>query len=362
VKEDPGQRGLLFAGTDNGLYVSPDDGKQWKLIKNNLPPAPIYHIAIQKNFRDMALATYGRGFYIMDDITPLREWSKSIQTLSTRLFPLRNAYRFNMQNAFHADGRSLVTGSNPPYGASINYYLSDTSKEVPSVYILSPEGDKIQTIKGTNIKGFNRVWWNLAHDDIKLAKLKTRPPGKDFVPLDSTGTRSIYIVDLDIGPGLEPPRVVPGIYTVVLQIGNETFKQPLIVLKDPNAHSSIDDIKAQYQFGKNLYKQINACMLFIEAMEVERANLLKENSPSALALEKKIFSLEAKLFDAQQTGSRWDGFRNPSQLIENFLALAKESQTYGADYPPTSQQREAYNLFSKKFDQIKAEYQLLIKK
>ena len=362
VKEDPGQRGLLFAGTDNGLYVSPDDGKQWKLIKNNLPPAPIYHIAIQKNFRDLALATYGRGFYIMDDITPLREWSKSIQTLSTRLFPLRNAYRFNMQNAFHADGRSLVTGSNPPYGASINYYLSDTSKEVPSVYILSPEGDKIQTIKGTNIKGFNRVWWNLAHDDIKLAKLKTRPPGKDFVPLDSTGTRSIYIVDLDIGPGLEPPRVVPGIYTVVLQIGNETFKQPLNVLKDPNAHSSIDDIKAQYQFGKNLYKQINACMLFIEAMEVERANLLKENSPSALALEKKIFSLEAKLFDAQQTGSRWDGFRNPSQLIENFLALAKESQTYGADYPPTSQQREAYNLFSKKFDQIKAEYQLLIKK
>jgi len=133
-------------------------------------------------------------------------------------------------------------------------------------------------------------------------------------------------------------------------------------MKDPNAHSSIDDIKAQYQFGKNLYKQINACMLFIEAMEVERANLLKENSPSALALEKKIFSLEAKLFDVQQTGSRWDGFRNPSQLIENFLALAKESQTYGADYPPTSQQREAYNLFSKKFDQIKAEYQLLIKK
>jgi hypothetical protein len=267
-----------------------------------------------------------------------------------------------MQNAFHSDGKSFVTGSNPPYGASINYYLSDTAAEKPSVYILSPAGDKIQTIKGTNKKGFNRVWWNLAHDDIKLAKLKTKPPGKDFVPLDSTGNRSIYIVDLDIGPGLEPPRVVPGNYTVVLQIGNETYKQSLNVLKDPNAHSNIEDIKAQYQFGKNLYKQVNACMLFIEAMEVERANLLKENSPSALALEKKIFSLEAKLFDAQQTGSRWDGFRNPSQLLENFLALAKESQTYGADYPPTNQQLEAYEYFSKKFDQIKSQYQLLIKK
>ena len=102
--------------------------------------------------------------------------------------------------------------------------------------------------------------------------------------------------------------------------------------------------------------------MFIEAMEVKRAALLKENSTSSLALEKRIFSLESKLFDAQQTGSRWDGFRNPSQLIENFLALAKESQTYGADYPPTSQQWEVYNLFSNKFDLIKTEYQLLIKK
>jgi len=67
VKEDPAQKGLLFAGTDNGLYVSPDDGNKWVHIKNNLPPAPVYHIAIQKNFRDLAIATYGRGFYILEN-------------------------------------------------------------------------------------------------------------------------------------------------------------------------------------------------------------------------------------------------------------------------------------------------------
>jgi hypothetical protein len=362
VKEDPAQKGLLFAGTDNGLYVSPNDGKQWVHIKNNLPPAPIYHLAIQKNFRDLAIATYGRGFYILDDITPLREWSKSMTALKSGLFPLRNAYRFNMQNSFHSDGRSFVTGSNPPYGASINYYLEDTAQEKPIIYILTPEGDKIQTLEGTNKKGFNRVWWNLAHDEIKLAKLKTKPPGKDFVVLDSTGSRSIYIVDLDIGPGLEPPRVVPGVFTVVLQVGNQTFKQPLTVLKDPNAKSTVEDIKLQYAFGKNVYRQIRDCMLFIEAMEFKRASLLKENNSSGLALERKIFELESKLFDVYQTGSRWDGFRNPSQLLENFLALAKESQTYGADYPPTTQQLEAYKVFTKKFDQIKGEFQLLLKK
>lgn len=97
-------------------------------------------------------------------------------------------------------------------------------------------------------------------------------------------------------------------------------------------------------------------------MEFKRASLLKENNSSGLALERKIFELESKLFDVYQTGSRWDGFRNPSQLLENFLALAKESQTYGADYPPTTQQLEAYKVFTKKFDQIKGEFQLLLKK
>jgi hypothetical protein len=153
------------------------------------------------------------------------------------------------------------------------------------------------------------VWWNLAHDEIKLAKLKTKPPGKDFVALDSTGSRSIYIVDLDIGPGLEPPRVVPGVFTVVLQVGNQTFKQPLTVLKDPNAKSTVEDIKLQYAFGKNVYRQIRDCMLFIEAMEFKRASLLKENNSSGLALERKIFEMESKLFDVYQTGSRWDGYQ-----------------------------------------------------
>ena len=359
IKEDPGQKGLLFIGTDNGLYASPDDGKQWVRIKNNLPPAPIYHIAIQKHFKDLALATYGRGYYILDDITPLREWSKNLNNIKTGLLPLRIAYRFNTQNAIHTDERSMSTGFNPPYGASINYYLNDTVQGVPTITIASSEGAIIKTIKGANKKGFNRVWWDLAHEDIRLAKLKTRPAGKDFIKLDTTGSRNIFIADLDIGPGLEPPRIVPGTYIVELKIGTSSYKQSLQVLKDPNANSTMLDINEQYKFGKQLYDNINSCMNLIEAMELKRASLLKENSTTALAQEKKIFALEGQLFDAQQTGSRWDGFRNPSQLLEHLLALAKESQTYGADYPPTTQQLEVYKLLSKQFNQIKADYKLI---
>jgi len=83
----------------------------------------VYHLAIQKNFRDLAVATYGRGFYILDDITPIREWSKNLSAQKSGLYPLRPAYRFNFKAANH-DGGGAVTGENPPYGASINYFLA----------------------------------------------------------------------------------------------------------------------------------------------------------------------------------------------------------------------------------------------
>jgi hypothetical protein len=360
IKEDPGQKGLLFAGTDNALYVSPDDGNSWSPLKSNLPPAPIYHLAIQKNFRDLAVATYGRGFYILDDITPLREWSRQSLAGKNMLLPLRNAYRFAMQNSNHTEGRSMVTGQNPPYGASINYHLADSLMTAPEIWVLNAKGDTIQRIKGTNTKGLNRVWWDLAHEPYVLSTLKTRPPGKDFVKLDSNGNRSLYIVDLDIGPGLEAPRVTPGIYTVVFKADGQIQKQPLQVLKDPQTRSTVLDIAKQYELGLSLHKSINRTLRLIDAMEVKRAALLKSASAADLALEKKIFALEARLFDVQQTGARWDGFRNPSQLVENLLALAKESQTYGADFPPTTQQLQAFAQFSGILKEVDQSYKALL--
>lgn len=349
IKEDPASQGLLFAGTDNGLWMSPDDGLHWQVLKSNLPPAPVYHIAIQKNFRDLAIATYGRGFYILDDITPLRE---SRRKTGTTLFPLRNAYRFAMQNSIHTEGRSSVTGQNPPYGASINYYLEDSVTTAPRILILNTQGDTIQSIQGSTKKGINRVWWNLANEDYQLSVLKTRPPGKPFVKLDSTGSRSIFIVDLDIGPGLEAPRVVPGTYKVLLVVGDKKYEQSLTVLKDPQTKNTQQDIVQQYQFGKDLYHQVQRCFRLIDTMEIKRANLLKEGSIASLEKEKRIFAMEAKLFDVHQTGARWDGFRNPSQVLENLLALAKETQAYGADFPPTTQQMQAFKKFKQQLDQV----------
>ncbi|MBU3743884.1 MAG: glycosyl hydrolase, partial [Sediminibacterium sp.] len=181
IKEDPAQKGLLFAGTDNGLYVSGNDGKEWIQLKRNLPPAPVYHIEIQPNFRDVIVATYGRGIYILDDITAIREWSKSAKNNSIQLYPLRNAYRFNQQNRNHDAGDGVKGGQNPEDQAVAQYFLPDTLSKAPQLILLNATGDTINSFTGTNLKGINRVWFSLAHKSIEAPILKTVPRGKTFV-------------------------------------------------------------------------------------------------------------------------------------------------------------------------------------
>ena len=355
IKEDPVQKGLLYAGTDNGLYISPDDGHTWTHLKNNLPPSPVYYIAIQKNFRDLVLATYGRGFYILDDITPLREWSKQMVKNKNELYAPRQAYRFNYKTGIHSES-SMVTGNNPPYGASINYYLADSLSSNPFIYILNMKGDTIQKMKGTATKGVNRIWWNLAHNDLVLPPLKTIPDNKNYIKFDTLGNRRMVIYDLDIGPGLEPIKIPPGTYTVVLKVGKEIMKQPIQVLKDPNLNSSMTAIQAQYEFGIQLTNSMQKCLSLIEKMEIERANLLKQNTPEATAREKQIYAIEKEVFDIHLTGARMDIFRNPAKIFERLLAITKESQTMGADFPPTSQQKLVYQELNTQLEKLSRAY------
>jgi photosystem II stability/assembly factor-like uncharacterized protein len=128
IKEDPARRGLLYLGTENGLYISFDDGDHWQSFQNNLPHVPVYGITVQQHFNDLVLATYGRGFWILDDITPLRRMTPEVASSSAFLFPPRPAYRFRGLTPELAGSYDATDGFNPPYGADLNYYL----KSVPS--------------------------------------------------------------------------------------------------------------------------------------------------------------------------------------------------------------------------------------
>jgi hypothetical protein len=351
----------LWLGTDKSLYFSPNDGKNWVHLKNNLPPVPIYGIEIQKNFRDLVIGTYGRGIYILDDITPIREFTEQVQNTDAHLFSLRQAYRFQDVNGIKTED-SFVNGQNPPDGAAITYYLKEKSKDSVELLVYNPSGELIQKLKTKNQPGLQRVWWNLRLQEHAMPKLRTRPRGKEWVELDEKGERNLFIPDLDIGPGLTPPMVPPGNYTVVLKAHGKEFKQSVSVLKDPNTKTTPESMQRQYALGVKLYTSIKTSLQLIDDMEKMRTVLLaKKGDKKAAALEEKIYQLEAVLFDINQTGARWDIFRSGAQVLERFLALGKESQIFSADAPPTDQQGEVYEITVKRLEEVQSQFELIRK-
>jgi photosystem II stability/assembly factor-like uncharacterized protein len=358
IVEDPAKKGLLFLGTDKALYFSPDDGQNWTRLNSNLPPAPMYGIAVQRNFRDLVVATYGRGIYILDDITPLRELTEAVQQKAAHLFSVRPAYRFRQKESIKTEN-SFVNGQNPPYGADINFYLKEKSADSVELVVLNDKNETIQKLKIKNRPGFQRVWWDLKLEDYVLPKLRTQPRGKDWVSLNDKGERDMFIFDLDIGPGLTPPLVPPGNYTVVLRAHGQEQRQTVTVLRDPTTQGQDSDIAAQFEHGVRLFTSINLCLALIDDMEKTRAQLLKTKDPKALALEEKIYQLEARLHDVHATGARMDIFRNPPQVLERLLAMSKEGIVSSADYAPTSQQLEVYRLQNSLLQEVEAAYKTL---
>ncbi len=368
IKEDPAKEGLLWLGTDKSLYFSPDDGKNWIHLKNNLPPVPIYGIEIQKNFKDLVVGTYGRGIYILDDITPIREFSEQIQNAEAHLFSVRNTYRFQDINGIKTEN-SFVNGQNPPDGAAITYYLKEKSKDSVELQILNAQNEVVRKIKVKNAKGIQRVWWNLRLQEHDMPKLRTKPRGKEWVELDTTGARNLFIPDLDIGPGLTPPIVPVGDYTIVLKVNGKEYRQPLSLLKDPNTKSTTENMTRQYALGIKLYSSIKSALKLIDDMEQMRAGLLAKKGDlpigqagkKTIALEDKIYQLESALFDVNQTGARWDIFRSGAQVLERLLALGKESQVFNADAPPSDQQIEVYELTAKRLEELQSQFELIRK-
>ena len=123
IHEDPVRRGMLYLGTENAIYVSFDAGDTWQPLQNDLPHAPVSGIVVQEHFNDLVISTYGRGFWILDDITPLRAMTPEVLGADAHLFPPRAAYRFRGITAPSTPYDDPTVGENPQYGASINYYL-----------------------------------------------------------------------------------------------------------------------------------------------------------------------------------------------------------------------------------------------
>jgi hypothetical protein len=229
VTDDPNCRGLLFAGTGNGLYYSLDDGGHWTALTNGLQPAPVTWAVVQKEFHDLVVSTYGRGLYILDDITPLEQLARQRSDAAVVLFEPRKTYRFVQGGA-----------------AFVNFSLATVPKDPAHLEILDSEGHVVRKLEAKElVAGLNRVSWDLRYESPRVVALRTLAPDNPHI------WREPRFWDEDSRPithwGSKPaevgPVVAPGSYSVRLKVAGQSFTQPLTVVSDPRAPGSAADIQ-----------------------------------------------------------------------------------------------------------------------
>jgi len=350
VREDPVKRGLLYLGTENALYFSPDDGQRWLPLQSGLPHAPVHWLTIQEHFNDLVVATYGRGFWILDDIGPLRTLTAETLAEPAHLFAPRPAYRFRAITEPMTMPDDATEGRNPPYGADITFALratpSDEAREQMKIVIRDAAGKAVRTLdvgKDANA-GVNRVWWDLRTDPTEVIKLRTPPLYVSDYRLNADGTRKF-----PTGDSLSV-LVAPGTYSVTLAANGVERTESLVVRKDPNTAGSDRDVVEQTQAMLGIRDNANTVATMINAAESVRAQLaawrtaagsgadVKDLRSAADEVEKAIVDIEARQFNLTATGRGQDFLRTPSQMFEKLLHLA-DVVSY-ADFAPTDSQRE----------------------
>ncbi len=337
-------------------------------LRLNLPPAPVYWLEVQERFDDLVVGTYGRGYYILDNIAPLREFDMDVGQADAHLFSLRPAYRFLEQEAIKTDGPSLNSGRNPSYGADINYFLKDSTDQRVEIQILNGDDELIRTLEGTKEAGINRVMWDLRYEPTYKPKLQTTPPGRPWVQLNGEGWRPLVTWDLDLMRGQYGPRVIPDTYKVKLLVGDREFQREVTVLKDPSSEGTLEDIQAQVAFSLQLRDAINTAVLLINELEGIRSELVeilpKLNNPEdiemARELQETATSIAGTLYDIHLTGAREDAFRAPMKLYGRLSALASDITGNGADFRPTNQQEEVYGIFNERLEAVRQKFQIFM--
>ena len=387
VREDPARKGMLYVGTENAVYFSIDDGKNWTPLQSFLPHAPAHWLAVQEHFGDLAVATYGRGFWILDDLSPLRQLTAEVLNSDAYLFAPRPAYRFRDVEGPESYPNDPSAGTNPPYGASINYYLKAEPKEEVTIRIVDESRRTVRTLRNETQEdvepdpyrdedpkpfkmpkdvGINRVWWDLRFDKTPLIKLRTEVLGHDHVKPGPDGWRRFPGGSRSAGP-----LVPPGTYTVILAVGSKEFSQKLVVKKDPHSAGSEEDIRKQTNALLGIYENIQTVSGMINRIEWIRKQLydlkavLQEDKgaeeilKAGEELDKKLMDIEEFFFPLDRTGSG-DDLRFPDKFYAKLFFLAYDMAK--SDFPPTDQQLEVKAIFDLQLGEYKSRLDTIVEK
>lgn len=361
IKEDPVKEGLLYLGTENALYFSNDDGENWQSLMSNLPPSPMYWIDVQEHFNDLVVGTYGRGIWILDDLSPLQQLDQNITKKEAHLFDIKPAYRFhNVTNSLQML-KEASTGQDPPKGASINYW-SNGEKDI-EIIITNQKNEPVKTIKEKAKKGINRLWWDFSNEETSNIVFRTKPLYADWFTLDKNKERadqSLYSFSI-----MSPP----GTYNITLKSGANSMTKTLKVMKDPNSEGTEEDINLQNQLVTKIYADLNTTISHINSIEVIRRQLLDlkamlKNSSSKKEfvqmvdkLENQFLEIEKQLIQLKITGTGQDGVRYQKMLVEKLRYLAANVQI--SDFKPADSYVEVYEILKGRLNSIAQKFEKL---
>jgi len=388
VREDPVRRGLVFAGTERGVWVSFDDGANWQSLRRNLPIVPVHDLAIKEG--DLVAATHGRSFWILDDISPLRQLGRAIPKAAAYLFKPRDAYRVDWGGGFFAGGTDAhPMGKNPPTGAMIYYWLKDKGQEV-RLDVLDATGRVVRSF--TSKQDSLTAADSLRADSVKRARTDSlkqagvtdsvkidsivsdtlkdrdkpwprrpppapRPPSKAGLNMFAWNLRSPEAAAFwgMVGVATDGPMVLPGVYQARLRVGGRTYAQRFTLKVDPRSKVTPAELREQVAFLKRLRDTVHAATTAIATIRNVRSQLddrlvaaavgadTARLAPLARALGERLGAIEQALYQVRNRSFQ-DPLNFPPGPLERISGLV--GVVAGTDARPTAQSYDVFRIFA----------------
>ncbi len=342
VRADKKRAGLLYAGTEYGMYISYDDGNNWRPFQLNLPMVPITDLAIKNN--DLIVATQGRSIWVLDDLTLVQSGNESIVKGDIHLFDIGDNYRLRPQGS--RGGRSnAVAGANPPNGMVINYYLRDPGDSAKvSISILDANRKLVKTFasdaklpadKIEPVKGLNQFVWNMQYpggESVDNMILWNGVPGNILAP--------------------------PGKYYVRLKMGKDSVEKEMKLLADPNFAISEADYRSQFDFLVMVRDKFNEVQKTVKDIRMIRTQIndflgrqdkvvARELNPFADSIQKKLTAIEENLHQTKAKSFQ-DVLNYPIRLNDKLSAVFDAANS--GNMPPPKQVRDVYADLSRQVD------------
>jgi photosystem II stability/assembly factor-like uncharacterized protein len=345
LRADPKRKGLLYAGTETGMYISFDDGVSWKTFQLNLPIVPITDLTIKND--NLIAATQGRSFWLIDDLTPLHQLSDQVATSESHLFKPLASYR--MGPAFSFGRAPRTAGQNHPGGVIVHYYLKDTTKAQVSLEFLQPDGSLIKKystkpdLKAKEEKlalkqpGMNKFNWNMRYPDAE------RFDGMILWSASMNG-----------------PRALPGTYKVRLTVNGKSMEADFEILKDPRSDATEADMKAQFDFVQNVLAKVSETHTAIKKIRTAREQInraidpikdqkeaMKDVLDKAKAIQDNMKVIEEALYQTKNRSGQ-DPLNFPIRLNNKLAHL--NSLASAGNFPPTDQMVQFKNEITAEID------------